>query len=226
MKSQEVEDRFDASAEPRRRLTHALAFESRNALARVELAASELTRFDATPGLKHRIETIHEAVSEIDSLLGTIGALSAQTGPVPLVPGDESDLGEALSRALKRIESTLGARGVRLEVDSDEASSMPSPIPAPTLVRLLFAFLRLGLSSAERGDVVALGVVSSGADVRLDWRRMKRVNRRADLDRLLSLQLDVEAQWAEWGGVVELDESLDLLRLRIPIGSPREAFGE
>ena len=49
----------------RRALTRALASESRNALARVELAASELARSELTPGVAGRVATIRAAAEEI-----------------------------------------------------------------------------------------------------------------------------------------------------------------
>jgi len=61
----------------RETLTRILAIESRNALARVELAASELSRFESTPAAVDRISTIHQAVDQIDGLLEKIDLLAS-----------------------------------------------------------------------------------------------------------------------------------------------------
>ena len=67
---------FEPEEEARQTLTRVLASESRNALARVELAASEIERFETSPSLRGRVGTIRAAVAEIDGLLSKIDLLS------------------------------------------------------------------------------------------------------------------------------------------------------
>lgn len=211
-----TDDQFDASLEPRQRLTHALANESSNALARVELAASELSRFGGTPHMQGMVETIRNAVGEIDAFLGTIRALSNCPREGPVGDNEASHYGPALSGALHRIETTLAARGVTLHVSLWETEPSPRRIPGATLERLIFAFLRLGLSTAERGEGIRLDAIQDEQSIGLEWQGPGIRGSAFDSGLVLSHQLDVEAQWAEWGGHLLIDEAAHRLRLIIP----------
>ena len=195
-------------------LTHALALESRNALARVELAASEIGRFEATPRLRGMLETIHEAVGEIDSLLGTIGRLSS-IDELPVVRGIAMTL--PFERVLARLVPALRARGIELvpTLDVNALCSATCRIPEPSLERLLLAFLRLGLAQTQRGDVLRLDAHCEASEVVVELWRETTSSVVSHSQWTPELRLDVEAQLVEWAGCLEVDAARDRLCFRL-----------
>lgn len=209
-------------AEPRQRLTRALAAESRNALARVSLATSEMARFDGPPRWQEMIGTIQEAVRDIDGLLDTIGGLAAPLPNPPDPAAAEGDFGTGLAEALARIEPILLARGITIHVQPFSQEPLPSRLPAPVLTRLLMAFLRLGLSRTDRGVVVQLIGEADEGLVSLHWGPAPGSASgdapAAPADSFVSASLlEVEAQWAQWGGWIECEAEPNRLRLCWPL---------
>ena len=93
-------------------LTRVLAGESRNALARIELAASELARNELPPGLLGRVCAIRAAVDELDVLLGKVDLLA----DVERVPDRaEVDLAASARTVVERLAPSLRARGVGID---------------------------------------------------------------------------------------------------------------
>jgi hypothetical protein len=86
----------------------------------------------------------------------------------------------------------------------------------PTLARLLFAFLRLGLALSDRGDVVHLEGTSDAKEFGLEWRTARGFARDRSEQAMASLGLEIEAQWAEWGGRIRFDDAAGVLRLVLP----------
>lgn len=203
----------DLPVEPRQRLMNALALESRNALSRVELAASELGRGETRPRDQAMLATIHEAVEELDDHLGRIRALSLDAFALVADVNPQTVLGDALSQAIQRIDATLAARGVFLDVEPWTADTPRVAIPEATLTRLFFAFLRLGLGLAERGDRVRVtAALSSGAPT-LSWLNESSSATPLQWEELAARRLDVESQWAEWGGRLAVDSATGALHL-------------
>lgn len=134
-------DREDAV---RRSLVRVLAAESRNALARIELAASEVARSSNAPGLRLRMETIGSAVDEVESMLAKIDHL-ALDDEGPVVASDLEGISQAVVR---RIAPTLRARGLVLEwARSAKDASAQEPtsfvaLPESEVESLCLAFLR------------------------------------------------------------------------------------
>ncbi len=137
-------------------LQRVLAIEGRNALARVELAASELGRFEVSPAIQDRISAIREAVGELDSLLDKIERLA---DPVRReAPREQSSLRQVLVPLLQRIAPALTARNIAVEQAGSWVET-PLAMPAPVLERLLLLWLRIAIASCDEGD----GELASGA---------------------------------------------------------------
>jgi len=165
----EVADAADAGALALQRV---LALEGRNALSRVELAASELARLEASPAYRDRIVAIRDAVIELDGVLDKIERLSdpqrgrAQGEGVRLEP-----IWEALA---ERVAPTLAARGVVLRWDSGW-NEAPLALTGPVLERLLLAALRVAVAalegSASETDLAPVGLSIScrEQDCCLEW---------------------------------------------------------
>lgn len=137
-------------------LQRVLAIEGRNALARVELAASELGRFEVSPAIQDRISAIREAVGELDSLLDKIERLAD-----PLrreAPREQSSLRQVLVPLLQRIAPALTARNIAVEPAGSWVET-PLALPAPVLERLLLLWLRIAIASFDEGE----GELASGA---------------------------------------------------------------
>ena len=227
------------ASEPRQRLTRALAAESRNALARVSLAASEIARFEGPPRLQEMVAKIDEAVRDIDGLLDNIDGLAASPpgGAADRLPsgGTAGDFGTGLAEALARIEPVFIARGISTQVQPFPEGPRLSAIPAPVLMRLFLSFIRLGLARTERGGVVQLSGEFRDALVSLRWRSapglasaLPFADGPADGPAAASL-LEVEAGWAQWGGWIETEAEENALRLCLPlhgrVGEREDEFG-
>ena len=185
-------------------LQRVLALEGRNALARVELAASELGRHELSPASQDRITAIREAVGELDGLLDKIERLADPARHESR--GEQASLSQVLGPLLQRIAPALAARGIALEQagGSLEASLALS---APVLERLLLLWLRIAiaslddeqdelaagatrivLESLEQSDTVELGLRLESAAGPVRWR----------IARVLRVELDIAV--AEWQG--------------------------
>ncbi len=215
----------------REALTRILAIESRNALARVELAASELSRFESTPAAVDRISTIHQAVSQIDELLGKIDLLAS---PALATSWPAVDVEEVWQRIRKRLDPTLAARGIRFQAASEPAAVAQSTgtepvvkteirveMPEAALESILYALLRVVLAATLRdwelrfdleyvanGLCAALVVVSAAQD-----------RRRLEFDRDDWFELEVAL--AEWGGTLTASapEGHDRIQIFLPTGA-------
>ena len=205
----------------REALTRILAIESRNALARVELAASELSRFESTPAAVDRISTIHHAVDQIDGLLEKIDLLASPPIETRWLAIEVESVWQSIR---ERLAPTLAARGIRFRQDREDGArtmDVRIEIPEPVLESILCALLRVVLAAVERdqelrfelehvpnGICAALAVLPS-ADGRL----------RLEIDREDWFELEV--QLAEWGGTLAIDTeaSPDRLQIFLPVGS-------
>lgn len=221
--------REDKSA--REALTRILAIESRNALARVELAASELSRFESTPAADDRISTIHQAVDQIDDLLAKIDLLASPAEQTHWTP---VDVGAVWQRIRSRLDPTLTARGIRFQPDGDSspagmtnrvggpaATGLWVEMPEAALESILFGLLRVVLGATDRDQALrfeldqapngfcAALVVVSAANHRI----------RFEIDREDGFELEVLL--AEWGGTltVEAEEDHDRVEFFLPTGS-------
>jgi hypothetical protein len=127
-------------------LQRVLALEGRNALARVELAASELERFEMTPAVVQRLGAIREAVLELDSLLDRIERLAD-----PLRnPGRSArcEIAGVWTSVRRRVGPSLAARGIDLE-PVVEGGARPLALAANLLERVVLLWLRLGLAGVD-----------------------------------------------------------------------------
>lgn len=119
-------------------LTGVLAREGRNAVARVELVASELARLATAPAIAERLDTIRQAVAEVDGLLGKIELL-AQPAVDP--PSLATAIDPVWRRVVGRLAAVLATRDLRLS---------PEPVGTPATVRLSDKGLEAVLLSALR----------------------------------------------------------------------------
>lgn len=233
-------------------LQRVLALEGRNALARVELAASELERFEMTPAGVLRVDAIRDAVVELASLLDRIERLSdPQRSP------DRSarcDLARVWTSVSRRVGPALAVRGVTLvaEVGAEaeteteaEAEGIAEAIgadvrvalPENVLERVLLLWLRLGVAGLESEQALAdspplaLELVRSGAGdsllVALVARRGEgsagdRVGVPLRIDAAGRLELDVVL--APWGSVSGTDPARDPGRVALRL--PRDPRGD
>jgi hypothetical protein len=196
----------------RETLTQVLTLESRNALSRVELAASELVRLETNPASRERLAAIREAVGELDVLLEKLALLWA-----PRIAGEARvvDLGALVDAVCGRIAPTLQARGISIERRSRVCRCRLGITPV-ALERLLLCFLRLGvgaITGAERlrletrMDGEGIGVLLCRTDERggVLWRVADPAQR-----------LELELQLAELGGRLADPTGEETLRLWIP----------
>ena len=120
----------------------------RAALARIELAASELARHPATPRQRELASAVREAVAELDALVPRAG------------PASDVDLVPVLRETVERLAPVFAARGQTLR-----AGPLPEhPVPADA-VRARRAALALLATATRHGAPldVALGL-DAGAD--------------------------------------------------------------
>jgi len=126
-------------------LQRVLALEGRDALSRVELAASELERFGLTPAIRERLAAIRDAVVELDSVLDRIERLADPLrGRAPEAP---TRLADVLSPVATRLAPAFAARGLAL-VGEGAWSEVAVALPPPALERLLIHGLRVAVASA------------------------------------------------------------------------------
>lgn len=202
-------------------LQRVLALEGRNALARVELAASELGRFELSPAIQDRISAIREAVGELDGLLDKIERLADPARRE--APREQSSLCQVLVPLLQRIAPALTARGIALE-QAGRWVETPLAMPAPVLERLLLLWLRIAIASFEQAD----GELASGA-TRLSLENLEQpdsveLRLRFDastgasgwrVERALRVELDVAL--AEWQGGAHYEIGGDTSRIGLSL---------
>lgn len=136
------------AAETRQALVRVLAEESRDALTRVSLAASELDRVGAGMLLGGRVDVIQESVAELESLLARIDRLTR-----PARVGTEagaSDLRTVFLRVWERVGASLRARGLELEFRDAEGPAFVA-LSTPGLETLCTGLLRQ-IASAPEAD--------------------------------------------------------------------------
>ena len=222
----------------REALTRILAIESRNALARVELAASELSRFESTPAAVDRISTIHHAVDQIDGLLAKIDLLAS--------PSTESrwspiEVAVVWQRIRTRLDATLSARGVRFRPDSqsdlqfdtdldleEEPSRADSTkktaacveMPEAALESILYALLRVVLSTIERDQELRFEVEQLPGRISASLVVLPIADRRRGFEIDREDWFELEVRLAEWGGTLSIDRSPDPDRVRILLPRP------
>ena len=153
-------------------LQRVLALEGRNALARVELAASELVRLEASPAYRDRITAIREAVAELESVLDKIERLSSPRRGT--VTGEGVRLESVWVPLAQRLAPALAARGIVLAWESGWDESALA-LTTPVLERLLLGALRMAVSAVdEPGSEAELEPIVFWVDCRdagacLEW---------------------------------------------------------
>lgn len=194
-------------------LQRILALAGRNALARVELAASELDRLESSPAARERLGAIRSAVEELDGVLHEIERLaSPQAAPVPL---EGASLPRTWNALVARLAPTLGARGIEVERLGGEADARVA-LPALVLERILLAFLRLAVVSFDAEDdgggatrlrlVVADRSEPEACELRLSAVAQGQPHRFA---LAAAERVELEVALAEWHGRL-IDESTQL----------------
>ena len=221
------EDLAAGEESKREALTRLLAIESRNALARVELAASELGRFETTPSAADRLATIHHAVDQIDSLLAKIDILASPRNASSWPAICVADIWQ---RIRERLGSTLEARGIELILDLPPDGEGPgrSPrleMPEPVLESIFYAGLRLVLASTDRDQRLCVEWVPGTNELRVGLRLLHSVGDQGMTERR-SLEvprddfLELEVQLAEWRGSLVLSSEIgfDGIQVVLPVG--------
>lgn len=130
-------------------LQRVLALEGRNALARVELAASELVQLEASPGARDRLAVIREAVERLDGVLDKIERLSDPLRAA--ATGARTALASVWTPLVERITPALRARGLVVEATGAWPERWIA-VPAVVLERLLLCFLRVVIAALEAAD--------------------------------------------------------------------------
>ena len=214
----------DCAPSARTTLTQALASESRGALARVELAASELERSGLAPALAARVSTIRAAVAELDGLLGKIDLLS-DPERVPAVA--KVDFARVASAVVERLRAGLRARGVEVVWGGQEehAEGLEVAVPRPTVELLSVGLVRLVVGAvAPQGSTddlriapgaVVLSVTRRGDDVCL-VARCEGKESSPRFDRTARLELEVVL--AEWSGAFLVGD--DVRRIEVGFALP------
>ena len=192
-----------SQGENREALTRILSTESRNALARVELAASELSRFEVSPSQLERIDAIRSAVEEMDGLLGKIDLLANPRRPRS---SGRVDLCEAAASVLGRLAPALEARGLVFEAASLGSLSQKAPLTI-SLTRASLDEILCGLVSVAGGiflvesrvevDVAAVGTTAG----RFSLKGAKQEGSVSDSSaEHYETRLELELKLAEWRG--------------------------
>ena len=198
-------------------LQRVLALEGRNALARVELAASELGRHELSPASQDRITAIREAVGELDGLLDKIERLADPARHESR--GEQASLSQVLGPLLQRIAPALAARGIALE-QAGHSLEATLALPPPVLERLLLLWLRIAiasldeeecelvagatrlvLESLEQSDTVELGLRLESTAGPAHWRVPR------------TLRVELEIALAEWQGGARYEIECDGSRI-------------
>lgn len=136
-------------------LAERLLTEARNALARIELGASQLTREACTPAGSVLSRGISDAVEDLDRLLArTLAPLFGARSAPPVA----RDVRELLPDLVQRLARSLEARGLALETDPG-SHGVPGE---PNLVRrAALVLLRAHANVAGTGGRLVLGLRSA-----------------------------------------------------------------
>jgi hypothetical protein len=185
-------------------LQRVLALEGRNALARVELAASELVGLEASPAVRDRLAVIREGVDLLDGVLDKIERLAdprredATTARTPLA--------SVWTPLVERIAPALRARGIGIEATGAWREQRVA-VPAAVLERFLLAFVRIAIAALGAGDpeeagrptVLSIECREEGDAVELFVGVVDaRGERRFEVDR--GERVELEVALAEWRG--------------------------
>lgn len=206
-------------------LQRMLALAGRNALARVELAASELDRLESSPAARDRLEVIRAAVEELDGVLHEIERLSNPHRDEPQLA--EASLAQTWNAIVRRLSPTFAARDIEVEGLGD-ADSRWVALPPLVLERILLGFVRLAVVSldAEGEALAALPLRIAAADrtdgsaheLRLGAARSGQPQRFALAG---SDRLELELTLAEWR--CELIDETTRVPSRIGLRLPMES---
>lgn len=201
-------------------LQRALALDGRNALARVELAASELQRLGLSPAGLDRVDSIRGAVGELDALLDQIERIAERTRRRE--SSSVARLGPIVEAVLARVAPVLAARGIALACAEPMVERAVALSPA-VVERLLLTALRTSLSAAgwnerEHGAPGARVEITSREEgeaiaVELAIHSAPR-SERATLEHAAQVELDVAL--AEWGGGSRFDATDACLTCWLP----------
>lgn len=210
-------------ASARETLMRVVASESRNALARVELAASELARFETSPSQKGRVDTIREAVSEIDLLLGKIDLLS---DPRRSEDTTGSDLVEVGRRVFSGIADVMSARGLsfdRQALDELIPVGLRVAVPEAALEASIFGLARVAASLVEApSELVVRALTREGFGCLLI-----RIDETGDSSTPLAIEraarVELQIELAEWQG--ELLSSAGTWPRELGLALPLETSG-
>lgn len=201
-----------------------LALEGRNALSRVELAASELAGCRLVPAQQELVRSIHEAVADLDWILDRLDGLDDVRRRV--LPALATPVAPAWTRVATRVAPSLAARGIRLG-RSDDPSIGRVAVPEAVLERLLLLGVRTAVAAVEsEGSTGSMASIElrgatmapeGGPQIELCIAGSPRSSS-FRLSRPDRIELDVAL--AEWGGSVVCacpDREVELA-IRLPRG--------
>jgi len=207
------------ASDPRAALTRALALETRNALARIELAASEIDRFGRAPALRLRVETIHSAVSEIDALLEKLDVVSTLAPPIGL---EATDLDEVLRRVASRVAPVLRARGLVLErVEEARADgTVCVALPEAVVESIVLGLLGVVSATVETPGLVEMRCTLAGSEAVVELTASVDPGAPPLGPRAEALQLELDVELAEWGGRSDIDPMRGTCYVALPAPCP------
>ncbi len=177
-------------------LARRLTADGHDALARVELAASELARLDVPPSARARVDTIRDAVLEIDDLLVRLDRVAS---PGLRRVARATPLSPVWTDLRARMRSALAARDVRLE-PIEPNSCLALPIARPVLERILLGLLRGALVAAAPGEALTLAVRHVPGGLEIGLRRDETRVQHRGMNIPTAQRLELELELAEWGG--------------------------
>lgn len=206
-------------------LQRVLVFAGRNALARVELAASELDRLEASPAARDRLGVIRAAVDELDGVLHEIERLSNPRREESQRAG--ASLPEAWNAIVGRLSPTFAARDIEVERLGD-ADLRRVALPGLVLERILLGFMRLAVVSLEaEGEVVGADPLLIAAAGRTDgiahelWLHAARSGHPQRFDLAGSDRVELGVTLSEWR--CELIDETARVPSRIGLRLPAES---
>lgn len=198
-------------------LERLLASEGRNALSRVELAASELARGEWPPVFVERILSIREAVAELDGVFEKLERLArpAREG----LGAEASEFASVWQAVSARVGPVLAVRGIRL-VAVPAVSCSCVAMPATALERILLLALRTlaaawGEEARGRAPTISIVPRMTECEAMLEIGLLvEGVGTRPTSERVArGARLELDVALAEWNGISTVRPSEEGLEL-------------
>lgn len=211
--------------DPRGALTRALASETRTALARIQLAASEIERFGQAPSVRLRVDTIQSAVADIDALLEKLDVVSGLETASSM---ETTDLDDVLGRITARVAPVLRARGLVLERVAPHGAAAPPLVALPEAAVESIALGLLGVvaTTTESPGLLEMRWSRVAEEIAVELSPPFESVRTTLAPRAESLQLELDVELAEWGGRSQIDPAAGACRVWLPAVDPAAADGE